>query len=116
LVGPPVGGAVYSTFGFRGPFIFVLLVIFLDFIGRIIIIERKNAILWGVDPTAVPSDNQKAQELSSSSGGSPGIPSDGSRHHSRGYLKPFQTRSQRKMVILIIVTPLPPQIKSKILR
>lgn len=49
-----MGGALYSRFGFRGPFIFGLAVTFLDFIGRIIIIERKDAILWDKDPKNFP--------------------------------------------------------------
>jgi MFS transporter, DHA1 family, solute carrier family 18 (vesicular amine transporter), member 1/2 len=57
-----VGGALYSRFGFRGPFVFGLAVIFLDFIGRIIIIERKDAVLWGVDPAALPGSDAPVSE------------------------------------------------------
>jgi DHA1 family solute carrier family 18 vesicular amine transporter 1/2 len=53
-VGPPLGGTLYTHFGFRGPFIFSLAATFLDLIGRVIIIERKHAIQWGYDPAAVP--------------------------------------------------------------
>lgn len=53
LVGPPVGGALYNAFGFRGPFIFAIIVSMVDFVGRLLIIERKDALRWGVDPAAV---------------------------------------------------------------
>lgn len=49
LVGPPVGGALYTAFGYRGPFIFGIIVTFIDFIGRLVIIERKDAMLYGQD-------------------------------------------------------------------
>ncbi|KAF8973801.1 major facilitator superfamily domain-containing protein [Flammula alnicola] len=52
-IGPPVGGTLYSRFGYRGPFIFGICAAFLDLLGRMIIIERKDALLWGVDPAFV---------------------------------------------------------------
>ena len=52
LVGPPVAGALYDRFGFHGPFIFGIIVTAVDLIGRFLIIERKHAIQWGVDPAA----------------------------------------------------------------
>jgi DHA1 family solute carrier family 18 vesicular amine transporter 1/2 len=55
-VGPPLGGTLYTHFGFRAPFIFSLAATFLDLIGRVIIIERKHAIQWGYDPAAVPAN------------------------------------------------------------
>ncbi|KAJ7456492.1 MFS general substrate transporter [Mycena latifolia] len=54
LAGPPIGGALYSRFGFRGPFICGIIVSFIDLIGRLLIIERKDALLWDVDPAAGP--------------------------------------------------------------
>jgi hypothetical protein len=57
-----VGGALYSRFGFRGPFVFGLGATFLDFMGRIIIIERKDAILWGVDPAALSDSDAPVSE------------------------------------------------------
>ncbi|KAF9020372.1 MFS general substrate transporter [Hymenopellis radicata] len=41
LMGPPIGGALYSRFGFRGPFILGTIFAFIDLIGRVLIIERK---------------------------------------------------------------------------
>lgn len=55
-IGPPLGGALYSRFGFRGPFIFSLAATFLDLVGRALIIERKHAIRWGYDPAAVSTN------------------------------------------------------------
>ncbi|EPS99595.1 hypothetical protein FOMPIDRAFT_1124177 [Fomitopsis schrenkii] len=52
LLGPPVAGALYDKFGFHGPFIFGIIVTAVDLIGRFLIIERKHAIQWGVDPAA----------------------------------------------------------------
>ncbi|KAL6300266.1 major facilitator superfamily domain-containing protein [Sparassis latifolia] len=53
LVGPSVSGALYNAFGFHGPFIFGVIVTMVDLFGRLLIIERKKALLWGVDPAAV---------------------------------------------------------------
>jgi len=56
LIGPPVGGALYSRFGFRGPIIFGLAATILDLIARLLIIEGKDALEWGVDPKATDDD------------------------------------------------------------
>lgn len=55
-IGPPVGGALYGHFGYRGPFVFAEACIFLDLIGRLLIIERKEAVIWGLDPAALFQD------------------------------------------------------------
>ncbi|TRM62992.1 major facilitator superfamily domain-containing protein [Schizophyllum amplum] len=54
IIGPPVGGALYTRFGFRGPFIFGIGVCVADLIGRLVIVERKDALRWGIDPAAEP--------------------------------------------------------------
>ncbi|TFK30700.1 MFS general substrate transporter [Coprinopsis marcescibilis] len=54
-LGPPLGGALYTRFGFRAPFVFGVSVAFLDLIGRLVIIERKDAIKWGFDPHVIAS-------------------------------------------------------------
>lgn len=54
LVGPPVGGILYSHLGFRAPFIFGEICTVIDLIGRLLIIERKDALRWGHDPSALP--------------------------------------------------------------
>jgi len=50
VIGPPVGGSLYERFGFRGPYIFVVIVAFGDLIGRLLVIERKDALKYGFDP------------------------------------------------------------------
>lgn len=49
LIGPPVGGALYSAFGYRAPFIFGIIVTVIDFVGRLLIIERKDAVICDQD-------------------------------------------------------------------
>ena len=46
MVAPPIGGALYDRFGFRAPFIFGMAVVVLDFFGRLLFIERKDAAIW----------------------------------------------------------------------
>ncbi|PBK69466.1 MFS general substrate transporter [Armillaria solidipes] len=41
LVGPPVGGGLYTRFGFRGPFIFGIIIAVLDLAFRFLIIESR---------------------------------------------------------------------------
>jgi MFS family permease len=63
LVGPPLGGALYTRFGFRAPFICGIIMAVVDLIGRLLIIERKEALLWNVDPAATPpADDEVAVE------------------------------------------------------
>ena len=54
LIGPVVGGVLYNRFGFRGPGICAIIVTILDLVGRLLIIERKDAVKYGVDPAAEP--------------------------------------------------------------
>lgn len=51
VIAPPIGGILYSRFGFRGPFIFALSAAFLDGVSRIIVTEPKEAMKWIPDPT-----------------------------------------------------------------
>ena len=55
LVGPPVGGALFDRFGIRGPCVFGLMAISVDLIGRLLLIERREALVWGFDPAAASS-------------------------------------------------------------
>nr|GAT57538.1 predicted protein [Mycena chlorophos] len=55
LVGPPLGGALYTRLGWRAPFIAGIIMSLFDLIGRLLIIERKDALQWGVDPAAPPT-------------------------------------------------------------
>ncbi|KAF7306494.1 MFS domain-containing protein [Mycena indigotica] len=64
LAGPPIGGAVYSRWGWRGPFIFGIIMAMFDLVGRLFIIERKDALKYGFDPAAVThtAEEEKAPE------------------------------------------------------
>ncbi|KAI0935830.1 hypothetical protein AcW1_000241 [Taiwanofungus camphoratus] len=66
LVGPPVSGGLYNAFGFRGPFIFGVIITMIDLVGRLLVIERKDAIPWGVDPAAVPKADAATPEAADS--------------------------------------------------
>ncbi|XP_006454567.1 hypothetical protein AGABI2DRAFT_214792, partial [Agaricus bisporus var. bisporus H97] len=46
VLAPPIGGVLYSRFGFRGPFVFALSAAFLDGVSRFIVIEPKEAMKW----------------------------------------------------------------------
>ncbi|KAG6857631.1 hypothetical protein H0H87_010199 [Tephrocybe sp. NHM501043] len=61
LIGPPVGGALFNRFGYRGPFIFSIIGTAFDLIARLLIIERKDALRWGIDPKEladIPSEEK----------------------------------------------------------
>lgn len=64
LLGPPVGGALFSHFGFRGPCIFGVIVTMVDLVGRLLIIERKDAIRYGFDPALVLENDAEPQTIS----------------------------------------------------
>jgi MFS family permease len=70
LLGAPVGGALYGAFGFRGPFIFGIIITVLDLIGRLLIIERKDALRYGYDPT-LKMVHEKEQEADVEDGTAP---------------------------------------------
>ncbi|KAL7285847.1 hypothetical protein ACG7TL_000956 [Trametes sanguinea] len=53
LVGPPVSGALDKRFGFRAPFIFGIIVTVIELIGRLLIIERKEAERWDASFTTL---------------------------------------------------------------
>ncbi|KAG6371621.1 MFS general substrate transporter [Boletus reticuloceps] len=50
VVGTPAGGALYTRFGFRAPFIFGEICTLVDLFLRFLIIERDVALKWGYDP------------------------------------------------------------------
>lgn len=62
LLGPPLGGALYSRFGFHGPFILTIIITAVDLIARVLIIERKQALLFGVDPAAQRASSSSSEE------------------------------------------------------
>lgn len=63
LVGPVVGGVLYNRFGIHGPGILAIVVTAVDLIGRLLIIERKAAILCGVDPAKEASSESEAETV-----------------------------------------------------
>ncbi|ETW87640.1 major facilitator superfamily, partial [Heterobasidion irregulare TC 32-1] len=67
LIGPPVGGGLYSRFGFRAPFIFSITITALDLIGRLLIIERKDALSWGTGPAVciIPDEESHRTSINS---------------------------------------------------
>ena len=67
LLGPVLGGVLFRHFGFRGPLILAIIITVVDLIGRLFIIERKDALEWGVDPTVIP--NREGGEESQSNDG-----------------------------------------------
>ncbi|GJE87860.1 MFS general substrate transporter [Phanerochaete sordida] len=60
LVGPLAGGLLYHRFGFHGPGILAIIATAADLVGRLLIIERKDAIAHGVDPAADPRADEEA--------------------------------------------------------
>ncbi|KAG5654562.1 hypothetical protein H0H81_000087 [Sphagnurus paluster] len=68
LIGPPVGGALYSRFGFRGPFIFGMAATVIDLIARLLIIERQDARKWGIDPKRIESSGANEKNNQSAEG------------------------------------------------
>jgi len=75
LLGPVIGGALFDAFGFRAPFIFGVIAAVLDLVGRLLILERREALEWGHDPallstTSAPVVEQpeKSQDESLSNG------------------------------------------------
>ncbi|EJD04276.1 MFS general substrate transporter [Fomitiporia mediterranea MF3/22] len=55
LVAPPVAGVLYDRFGFRAPFVFGIILTGGDLIGRLLLIERKDALKWSYDPAELAS-------------------------------------------------------------
>ncbi|KAK7026072.1 hypothetical protein VNI00_015718 [Paramarasmius palmivorus] len=65
LLGPPLGGALYERFGFRGVCIFGIIGAVIDLVARLIVIERKDALEWGFDPQSVILPETPESNLSS---------------------------------------------------
>ncbi|CDO70927.1 hypothetical protein BN946_scf184829.g35 [Trametes cinnabarina] len=62
LIGPPVAGALDKRFGFRAPFIFGIIVTVIELIGRLLIIERKEAERWDASFSALVSRKNRTSE------------------------------------------------------
>ncbi|EKM60730.1 uncharacterized protein PHACADRAFT_133462 [Phanerochaete carnosa HHB-10118-sp] len=61
LIGPLAGGLLYHRFGFHGPGILAVILAAVDLVGRLLIIERKDALKYGVDPAAEPEPDDSEQ-------------------------------------------------------
>ena len=62
LVGPPVAGILYERLGYRAPFVFGIIVTGIDFLARLLLIERHEAMRWGVDPMAIAAGSKNDPE------------------------------------------------------
>lgn len=66
LIGPPVAGTLYKRWGFRIPFIFGIIITCIHLVARLLLIERHEAMRWGVDPMAIAArDQEKDPEAAS---------------------------------------------------
>lgn len=52
LIGPTIGGVLYERFGYNGPLLFGIIGSSIDLVFRLFIIERKEALKWGIDPAS----------------------------------------------------------------
>lgn len=66
LVGPPATGTLYKRWGFRAPFIFGIIITSIDLLARLLLIERHEAMKWGIDPiTIAAGSKEKDPEIAS---------------------------------------------------
>lgn len=83
-MGPSIGGALYTRFGFHGATAFGIALAFVDLVARAFIIERKDALRWGYDPSALPAPSptdemeQSPQDASSTAATDDSRPSQAS--------------------------------------
>ena len=62
-----MGGALFNRFGIRGPCIFGIIVISVDLIGRLLLIERSEALALGFDPaSSIIASSDHASDSSTS--------------------------------------------------
>ena len=47
-----MGGALFDRFGIFGPCLFGIAMVSIDLLGRLLVIERREALAWGFDPVA----------------------------------------------------------------
>ena len=63
LVGPPVAGILYQRLGYRAPFVFGIIVTCIDLLARLLLIERHEAMRWGVDPMEIAAGSKEDLEV-----------------------------------------------------
>ncbi|KAF8528042.1 MFS general substrate transporter [Hysterangium stoloniferum] len=61
VLAPPIGGALYRQFGLHAPMLLCIGIASLDIVGRLVIIERKDALQWGIDPAATPASTRDTE-------------------------------------------------------
>lgn len=71
LAGPPIAGILYQRLGFRAPFIFGIIITAIDLLGRLLLIERREAMRWGVDPMGPAPKDEKVPGVPSSDAPAP---------------------------------------------
>ena len=59
LLGPPIAGVLYERWGFKAPFVFGIIVTGVDLLARLLLIERHEAMRWGVDPMAISAGSKE---------------------------------------------------------
>lgn len=64
ILGPPLGGLLYDRFGYRAPFVFGIAVAFLDFVGRLLIIEPKSGSVECVEVSVAQIANDQTSAAS----------------------------------------------------
>ncbi|KAK7511050.1 major facilitator superfamily domain-containing protein [Phyllosticta citriasiana] len=62
LISPALGGALYRHTGYTGVFGVSLAIVIVDFIMRLLVIERKELVKYGMDPSTPKNDNGPPRE------------------------------------------------------
>jgi hypothetical protein len=79
LLGPTIGGSLYDGFGWHGPLIFAIICLVVDLLGRMLIIDRDEALKYGIDPRVIPvrtsvvRDDEKVGTEATKSDEKPGL-------------------------------------------
>lgn len=56
---------MYARLGFRAPFVFAIAFAVVDLAGRLLVIERKDALEWGHDPWLTISRQARGDDVQS---------------------------------------------------
>ncbi len=78
-LGPLLGGVLYDSLGWHSPFILCIIICAFDFLGRLLLVERKEVRRWGIglgedlrsindDTGAVPSEQDEEVKTASNAG------------------------------------------------
>lgn len=64
IIATPIGGVLYGQLGYRAPFIFGMIIAFVDLIGRLLVIEKADADkLWSQTSSEVrPNQYESKRE------------------------------------------------------